>query len=55
MRKDVVSNQTRILKAISELHRGGKPINISQIAKESSLTWKTVKRYFNNDFYLKGA
>ncbi len=55
MRKDVHDNQKKILKAISNLYQGGKPINIYQIAKKTNLARKTVKRYFDNQFYLQGA
>ncbi|AXH09727.1 hypothetical protein AHALO_1691 [Malaciobacter halophilus] len=55
MRKDVLENKRKILIAISNLHKGGKPININQIAKETNMTWRTVKRYFTNNFYLQGV
>lgn len=53
MRIDVQRNQTLILKAISKLNRGGESININKVARLTGLKWKTVSKYFKNDFLLK--
>lgn len=54
MRVDVQRNQNLILRAISKLNRGGEQININKVSKITGLEWKTVSRYFKNDFYIKG-
>ncbi|MGE4444841.1 MAG: hypothetical protein AB7E37_07740 [Candidatus Altimarinota bacterium] len=53
MRVDVQKNQNLILKAISKLNKGGETININKVAKITGLNWKTVSKYFKNDFLLK--
>lgn len=51
----VQKNQSLIIKAISQLAKEGENINPNRVSKITGITWKTVKKYFVNDFYLQGV
>ena len=53
MRTDVVKNRNKILKAISFLNKNGEMINVNKVSKLTNLDWKTVSKYFKNNFLLK--
>lgn len=52
MRSIKQKNQKLILQAITELAKGGEPININRVSKKTGITWKTVRKYFLNNFYI---